>query len=408
VRSDLFGCLGKVHFYRKGSQKLSSKPTPCVLLCTLNHRNYRLYDLKARKVLTAWNALFTENIVPVKSANTPGESDLGDASSDSSSGSDISRIVVTGTDSESDDSSPSDSSDTQDLDVSLTTSEETEIEQSSSSDSESEDAESADQTSGHEAAGAEPLYPSLEHNPPSRWGTWVPSARQTANVCHGVTPHPPVKHSCHATGLEEFDNPTLQQELSSSQKQQWIEAISEELESLLEVETWDAVPHAPPGKRVFPSKFVLKVRRNSDRTIERYKARLDLLGHLQRQNIYIFETYSPVVDLTATRIALTVACQERMAIHHLYVKCAFLYGYLDEEIYMRLPQEYQSPDGSVCRLKRSIYGLKQAPRAWNARLTDDLKRLGYQPFLRAECIYWREKEGIKVFLLIYVDDLDDP
>jgi Reverse transcriptase (RNA-dependent DNA polymerase) len=205
------------------------------------------------------------------------------------------------------------------------------------------------------------------------WGTWVPSAQQMANLCHVVTPHPPVKHSCHATGLEEFDNPTLQQALSSSQKQQCIGAISEELESSLEGETWDAVSHAPPGKRVFPSKFVLKVKGNLDRTIERYKARLVLLWHVQRQNIDFFETYSPVVDFTAVRIALTIAYQEGKEFYHLDVKFAFLYGYLDEEIYMCLPQEYQSPDRSVCRLKRSIFGLKQAPRAWNARLTDDLQ-----------------------------------
>jgi hypothetical protein len=120
-----FGCLGKVHFYRKGSQKLSSKSTLCVLVCTLNHRNYPLYDLNARKVLTTRNVLFTEKLYPAKSANTPGESDLGDASSDSSSGSDISRIVVTGTDSESYDSSSSDYSDSQDLHLSSTTSEDT-------------------------------------------------------------------------------------------------------------------------------------------------------------------------------------------------------------------------------------------------------------------------------------------
>jgi hypothetical protein len=107
------------------------------------------------------------------------------------------------------------------------------------------------------------------------------------------------------------------------------------------------------------------------------------------------------VDFTAVRIALTIACQEGMAFHRLDVKCALLYGYLVEEIYMRLPQEYKIPDGSVCRIKRSICGLKQAPRAWNARLTDELKSLGYQPFLHAERIFWREKESIKVF---HVDD----
>jgi hypothetical protein len=96
-----------------------------VLLCTLNHRYYSLYDLKARKVLTTRNVVFTENVFLARSAYTPGESDLGIESSDSSSGSDISRIVFKGTVSESDDSSSSGSSDTQDLDVSSTASEDT-------------------------------------------------------------------------------------------------------------------------------------------------------------------------------------------------------------------------------------------------------------------------------------------
>jgi hypothetical protein len=74
--------------------------------------------------------------------------------------------------------------------------------------------------------------------------------------------------------------------------------------------------------------------------MKRYKARLALLRHLQRQNIDFFDTYSLVVYFTAVRIVLKTASQEGMAIHHLYVKCAFLYGYLDEEIYMRLPREY--------------------------------------------------------------------
>jgi hypothetical protein len=130
-----------------------------------------MYDLKARKVLTTRNVLFKENVFTAKSANTPGESDLRDASSDSSSGSDIFRIVVTGTDSESDDSSSLNYSDSQDLYVSSTTSEDTENEQSSSSDSETEDAESADRTPEHDAADAEPRYPSRERNPPSSWGT---------------------------------------------------------------------------------------------------------------------------------------------------------------------------------------------------------------------------------------------
>jgi Reverse transcriptase (RNA-dependent DNA polymerase) len=125
----------------------------------------------------------------------------------------------------------------------------------------------------------------------------------------------------------------------------------------------DMVPRAPAGARVFPSIFVLKVKRTLDGTDERHKARLVLLGQLQRENIDYFETYAPVVDFTAVSIALVLASLKNMSIHHLDLKCAFLNGELKEEIYLRLPDSYAPSDGSVCILKRSIYGLRQAPRA---------------------------------------------
>jgi Reverse transcriptase (RNA-dependent DNA polymerase) len=153
-------------------------------------------------------------------------------------------------------------------------------------------------------------------------------------------------------------------------------------------------------KTLFPSKFVLKIKRNSGRTIERYKARIVSLGHLQRRDIDYFETYSPVVDCTAVRIALATAYQQQMTIHHLDVKCAFLYGSTAKKIYMRLPDGYANSNNGVCKL----YGLKQAPRAWNSRLTTDIISLGYTPFLHAESVFWREHNGIKVYLLVYVDD----
>ena len=77
-----------------------------------------------------------------------------------------------------------------------------------------------------------------------------------------------------------------------------MQAISEEFESLLEAETWEVV-QPPAGIRIFPSKFVLKIKRNSDGSIERYKARLLLLGHLQRPEVDFIDTYDPVVDFTA-------------------------------------------------------------------------------------------------------------
>jgi Reverse transcriptase (RNA-dependent DNA polymerase) len=128
----------------------------------------------------------------------------------------------------------------------------------------------------------------------------------SANICHEKVLLQNENFTCHKTSSEDPDTPTLTKDLQSSQSELWMEAIAEEFESLLEAETWDVV-QPPVGLRIFPSKFVLKVKRNSNGSIERYKARLVLLGHLQRPDIDFFETYAPVVDFTAVRIALAIA-----------------------------------------------------------------------------------------------------
>ena len=50
------------------------------------------------------------------------------------------------------------------------------------------------------------------------------------------------------------------------------------------------------------------------------------------------------------------------------VKCAFLNGDINGEIYMQQPQGFSTNPSLVCKLKKSFYGLKQAPRAWYAKI----------------------------------------
>jgi hypothetical protein len=79
------------------------------------------------------------------------------------------------------------------------------------------------------------------------------------------------------------NTPSLKVSLKSQNSDLWESAIHEELESLREAQTWDNV-EAPKGAKVFPSKFVLKVKRHSEGTVYRHKERLVLLGNLQRSH----------------------------------------------------------------------------------------------------------------------------
>jgi hypothetical protein len=90
------------------------------------------------------------------------------------------------------------------------------------------------------------MYPARLRQSPSRL---VYIANETAYICHEVIPKQSKKH-CHIA-VEDLDSPTLKQALKSSSKENWIEVISEEFESLQEADTWDIVDLPRPGKLIF-------------------------------------------------------------------------------------------------------------------------------------------------------------
>ena len=72
------------------------------------------------------------------------------------------------------------------------------------------------------------------------------------------------------------------------------------------------------------------------------------------------QTYSPVARLGTIRSLLSIAASEKMYLKQFDVSPAFLYGELDETVYMQPPEGYHDGSRKVCKLKRSLYGLKQA------------------------------------------------
>jgi hypothetical protein len=66
-------------------------------------------------------------------------------------------------------------------------------------------------------------------------------------------------------------------------------------------------------------------------------------------------------------------------IHHMDVKCAFLNGDLDKDIYMSQPKDYKvvKPNNLICKLNNAIYGFKQTQRVWNMRIDGFLKSCGF-------------------------------
>ena len=90
------------------------------------------------------------------------------------------------------------------------------------------------------------------------------------------------------------------------------------------------------------------------------------------------------------------------------MKSAFLYGELEEDVYVLQPRGYEQKgeEGKVLKLKKALYGLKQAPRAWYSRIENYFMKEGFEKCQSEHTLFTKIKEGEKLLIVsIYVDDL---
>ena len=152
----------------------------------------------------------------------------------------------------------------------------------------------------------------------------------------------------------------------------------------------------------------MKVKRNADGTLDRFKARLVAQGYSQTHGIDYDEVFSPVAKYSAIRSLSALANAHNLEVHQMDVKIAFLNGSIDCDTYMSQPEGFIDPDYFVCKLNKSIHGLKQSARCWNATLDEFLTSTGYRKSKADDCTYIKQVKNSHgqvsfIILAVYVD-----
>ena len=107
-----------------------------------------------------------------------------------------------------------------------------------------------------------------------------------------------------------------------------------------------------------------------------------------RPDIDFKETFSATVRSTAVRIIFAIATYYEMELLHADIKTFFLYGEMDEDVYMEQVKEYAELGPEyVCKLDKSLYGTKQAARCANDKLVKDLGEIGFKQCINDNLVF---------------------
>ncbi|KAK3005199.1 hypothetical protein RJ639_016441 [Escallonia herrerae] len=187
---------------------------------------------------------------------------------------------------------------------------------------------------------------------------------------------------------------------------EWEAAMEEETNALLRNDTWELVPK-PKDVEPVTCKWVYKVKKKADGTVNRFKARLVARGFSQHYGMDYEETFSPVAKMVTVRTIISLAAYKGWKLWQLDVKNAFLYGELDRAVFMEQPQGFVSKQFPhyVCLLKKALYGLKQAPRAWYGKIAQYLTFCGFKVSDSDSSMFVKLESGKHVIVLLYVDDM---
>ncbi|GJS31538.1 putative ribonuclease H-like domain-containing protein [Tanacetum coccineum] len=217
------------------------------------------------------------------------------------------------------------------------------------------------------------------------------------------TNHKDFHHCLFACFLSQHEPKKISEALED---ESWVDAMQEELLQFEIQKVWVLVD-LPYGKKAIGTKWVYRNKKDERGVVVRNKARLVAQGHRQEEGIDYDEVFAPVARLEAIRIFLAFALYMGFIVYQMDVKSAFLYGKIDEEVYVSQPPGFLDPKypQKVYKVVKALYGLHQAPRAWYATLSTFLLKNGYRRGTIDKTLFLKKDKHDIILVQVYVDDI---
>jgi hypothetical protein len=217
---------------------------------------------------------------------------------------------------------------------------------------------------------------------------------------------PPDLHSNFYLSITDDDPRTVREAMISEDSKLSKKEMIEEMDSLDKNEAWD-IAEFPARRKYVGRKWLFKNNFNAQGKMQKYKAQFVAKDYSHVERIDFGEIFSPLAKLTSIRFILSIVVAFDLEVEEMDVKTTFLHGDLEEEMYMKQPEDFlvKGRKELVCKMKKSLYGLKQSPRMWYQNFDTYMLGLGFVRSTVDHCVYSKQVGNHFICVVLYVDDM---
>nr|GEV32397.1 putative ribonuclease H-like domain-containing protein [Tanacetum cinerariifolium] len=194
--------------------------------------------------------------------------------------------------------------------------------------------------------------------------------------------------------------------IQAFQDPSWIEAMQDELLQFKLQKVWRLV-YLPKVKHAIGTKWVNRNKKDERGIVVRNKERQVAQGYTQEEGIDYNEVFSPVARIEAVRLFLAYASFIGFIVYQMDVKSVFLYGTIEEEMYVCQPPGFKDPHfpNKVYKVEKALYGIHQAPRAWYETLSTYLLKNSFKKGIIDKTLFIKKDKDDILLVQVYVDDI---